>query len=179
MPKQSPMRDGLWSRLPRFARNDRKDFALTDLGAPCEICASFWLQSSSSGADKVLYTEPLLLIRPGALDFESGSNGHLLKLVNVELIGTLRPNALALNKRYDNVIQVDSLLPQADKVQLDPTFSWIVEGIVLEPVESEITVEITVDSLKQIKVESRGYTAAVVIGTVEHAGVFLKVDADE
>ena len=113
------------------------------------------------------------------LDFESGSNSHLLKLIKVELIGALCPDALTLNKRDSNIIQMDSLVSETDEVHLDPTFSGIVEGIVLEPVESKITVELTVDSLKQIKVESGGYTLAVVIGTVEYAGVLLKVDTDE
>ncbi len=32
VPKQSRIRDGLCLRLPRFARNDNKEFALTDSG---------------------------------------------------------------------------------------------------------------------------------------------------
>ncbi len=32
MPKQSRISDGLCLRLPRFARNDKREFALTDLG---------------------------------------------------------------------------------------------------------------------------------------------------
>jgi len=33
VPKQSCISDGLCLRLPRFARNDKKEFALADLGA--------------------------------------------------------------------------------------------------------------------------------------------------
>ena len=72
-----------------------------------------------------------------------------------------------------NTVQAHTLFFQAHKMHFDPTFSWIVERIVLKTIDLKITVEFTIDTLKKIDVECCGYTLTIVISAMQYLNIFF------
>ena len=59
------------------------------------------------------------------------------------------------------------LVGEAADVDLDAALGCVVEGVVREPVEIEIGVELAVDPLEQVEVEGGGDAPRVVVGGLE------------
>ena len=124
-------------------------------------------------------TEEVLRVGPDLDRLEAASLREVLKLADAELIGVFGVNRLALGEANRGAVQRDDLGFQTDDVHLDPSALGIVESAVTERREIEVGVELLVDALEQVQIESRRDLPGIVVGGMEPFLVLLEIDADE
>ena len=66
----------------------------------------------------------------------------------------------------------------AGEVHLDAVALGIIEGVVTEARQIEVSVELAIDSRKQVEVEPGGNAAGIVVGRVEHIGRLDQIGAN-
>ena len=77
------------------------------------------------------------------------------------------------------VADVDGVGRGGDEVHLDAAGERVVERVVREAPQVEVTAELAIDAREQIQIEGRGHALCIVIGGVQHIGIFLEIDADD
>src|SRR5437016_3466226 len=67
----------------------------------------------------------------------------------------------------------------AGEVHLDAMALGIIEGVVTETREIEVSVELAIDARKQVEVEPGGNARGVVVGRIEDARILYEIDPDD
>jgi len=67
----------------------------------------------------------------------------------------------------------------ADEVHLNAVFPGVVKRTVIERVDIEICIELTVYPVQQVKIESGSYAVCIIVRGMQLLRVFLQVNADQ
>src|SRR6266516_2007862 len=128
---------------------------------------------------EILHTEQLSWVRPHLLDAKACCCRQLCKLLERIFVRTLRPDTFAQFEGNFTIPNANRLVFQTHQMHLDPTLTWIIEGIVPKLVQLEVGVQFLVNAHKQVLIELGCHPLRIIIGTVQDVVVLLQIHSDE
>src|SRR3954447_10668480 len=135
--------------------------------------------NSASGHCERLHREIALRIRPGGKRGPAGTARQSTKGFDRVLVAALGVDGLAGAELDLSAANMRGLTLAAGEVHFHPPALAIVECLVAEVVEIEVSAKLAVDAHEQVEIESRRHACGIVIGGVENARFLHKIDAED
>ena len=92
-------------------------------------------------------------------------DGILVRIFGVDRFAALEGEAV--------VADIGNVRVAGDEMHLDAAGERVVERVVREAPQVEVAAELTVDAGQQVEIERRGHALCIVIGRVQHVGIFF------
>src|SRR5581483_8600188 len=135
--------------------------------------------SQSLGERESLKGEISAGIRPVSGRQPADTAGERAEGFDAVLVAVLGVDRLAGTEVYGFAGNAHLLASAAGEVHFDAMLLAIVEGVMVEHVEPEISVQLAVDARQQVEVEFRRHASSVVVGGVEDLDRLDQVDTDD
>src|SRR5262245_8106017 len=126
-----------------------------------------------------MQAEELVRVGPDVSRRPARARGKRLKLLDGIFVRVLGVDALAFGETKLAAEHVHGVARQTHKMHLDTAACLVVDRVMGEAADIDVTAELAIYTLKQVEVEGGGDAALVVIGRDQDGGILLEIDSDE